>query len=330
MKKTTLLLAVLFAAARIHGAEWAPSLKTDEWAGPEPARPSAAEKVHGKRTSAGSSTLTASLLESSIPPGSAALTALGAFGPLGAYGPLSAVGPVGNSVWKPSAWMKMSGKWSSAASLLSELGGPLSEKGPLGRGGPLGDAYTSFPEIYKAGGTMAVLGPAGPLGALGVLGPLGPVGAHGFKAGADGGYSDNGRPVSQVSVPYGDGSARRFSLVEVVPSAAAVGRVNDTSLLITGELGKTGDSAAFNFLSREEQYISVAAVPEKQLDSFQLEIESEGKVIAVSDSVALINWAHFKLPANTRFTVKVKLGGSWHYLSHTYRLAVTGSTAYAQ
>ncbi|MDD2773532.1 MAG: hypothetical protein PHP45_07530 [Elusimicrobiales bacterium] len=314
MKKFAgLLLCLLSAFVRAQGAAQTPPL----------ARAGSSDSA--KKTS---SAITASMLESGSLPGAADMTALGAFGPFGAYGPLGTLGPIGNNSWNSSSWMNMAGKWSSTASLLAKPGGPLSDKGPLGRGGPLGDSYSSFPENYKAGGAWAVFGPAGPLGALGPLGPLGPLGAHGFKAGADGGYYDGEKSVAQVSVPYGNGSARTFGLVEVVTASSAKKAVNDTSVMILGELDRTGGMDSFKFISRENQYVSVVAVPEKQLDGFQLKVTQSGQTLAVSDSATLVNWAHFFIPANAQFTVTVRLGSTAQMLSHTYRLAVTGSTSY--
>ncbi len=252
--------------------------------------------------------------------------AFGVYGPLGAYGPLGTLGPIGNQTWNPSVWLKMVGDWSDLSNLLTQLGGPLSANGPLGKNGSLGDQYSNFPAKYRAGGAWAVVGPAGPLGALGPLGPLGPLGAHGFSIDEYGHYrNQSGRLMKSVSADYDGSRSREFFLFEVVDESSAKNSVNDTSVLILGEVARVGGEETFQFESPENGYVTVLVVPEKQLDDFSFSLISNGLRIAESAARRFINFAHFRVSAGARFQVKVKLRDTDQFLSHTYRLIVLGA-----
>jgi hypothetical protein len=266
-----------------------------------------------------------------------ALGALGSYGPLGAYGPLASLGGIGNNSWNPSQWFDSA----SVDTTWSMTQGPLSEAGPLGENGPLSDIYydgelfahNDFAQHLRGLGMFSVLGPLGPLGPLGALGPLGPNGAHGFGADRDGHYfNTEGDLQRKVSVWYDKGHTlkREYDLFERYTEAQAKCMTdNDTSFMVEGRISYVdGDyeTDAFEFTSATDQLVTIAVVPEKQLDDFDFEItDQHNNVLLSSDSGDLIDWAQMQVSAGTKLKVKVKLASSGHWLSKDYRLFVTGA-----
>jgi len=330
----TLTASVLSACSTPTGGPVAPqaaSLEADARAQAMVVTASSVEALDGRLDSVKPAVRTPAGAEIYLSPGSC----LGSFGPLGAYGPLGMLGPIGSNAWNVSYWLLPVGDWSDWSRKMTS--GPLSEKGPLGPNGPLSDDayYGTMPRIndfanqLKAGGVWGILGPLGPLGALGPLGPLGPVGAHGFETDRAGNYLRKGQVQRTVSVPYG-GSTRTYELFEQYSEERARKMEdNDTSFMVTGELRDQAEAGRFRFASRESQWVSVLVVPEKQLDDFDLELrDGAGRKLAVSQSRALIDFVQIQLPAGARIEADVRLRGTAHWLSHTYRLYVTGSTGH--
>jgi hypothetical protein len=166
--------------------------------------------------------------------------------------------------------------------------------------------------MYRASGSCAILGPAGPLGALGPLGPLGPLGAHG-RLGSHAGGTVN------VSGGAGDG---RFHIVEYFSSTR---RDYDTSFIAAGEVDSGGDDV-YAVTSPDNQVISVLVVPEKSLDAFGVTVSSSsGGLAARSEGLTAINWVTLQVGAGETVSVHVRLLGSMQWLSHSYRLIVTGA-----
>ena len=258
-----------------------------------------------------------------------AAPALSALGPLGCYGPLGTLGPIGSNAWNPTSFMDLVGGWDGFAKQLTAHGGPLSEAGPLGPHGPVGEAYAAMPAAFRVGGDFTVLGAAGPLGALGPLGPLGPMGAHGFKRDGLGRYLDKAGTVQrEVAVPYGTGE-RRYELVERYPGDTAAQLVdNDTSFMAEGAIDQADEADAYGMTSREAQAVTLAVVPEKQLDDFDLEVRDQaGKRLALSDSAAQIDFVQLRVAAGEKLTVRVTRRMHAHVLRASYRLVVVGATA---
>ncbi|MCM2277368.1 MAG: hypothetical protein NDJ89_04775 [Oligoflexia bacterium] len=264
---------------------------------------------------------------------------LGPFGPLGTLGPLGGFGPRGD--WRRGVALPAScGHWCD--SIRNSQEGPFSSHGPLGVDGPLGDSY--FDGALFAGnapatelrglGRWAALGPLGPLGALGPLGPLGPLGiGELLETDAHGNYRDrNGRLVRELRVPYSARRTRRYELVEVhTESTLRANPATDASFLVIGEIsqGERGEDR-YAFRSVEEQLVTLALVPEKSLDDFDLLVLDErGNPIAASDHAGMerIEWIQLRAPAGARLQALVRLRGSAQFLSHSYRLVVTPSTA---
>lgn len=275
--------------------------------------------------------------------GSDPLGALGSFGPLGAYGPLGEMGPVGDNWWNPSTWVDSAySSWGSEWDGKVD-GGPLTEAGPLGEKGPLSDVYfdgalfenNEVAQHLRGLGAYNVLGPLGPLGPLGALGPLGPVGAHGFGTAEGGSYVDTGGVVQRtVDLWYDEAHTekRTFELYEKYTEGYAKQMTdNDTSFMVEGRIAYAGggqyETDEFAFTSKSDQLVSVAVVPEKQLDDFDFEItDQKGNVLLKSDSDHLIDHAQLRVKEGTQLKVRVKLKDSGHWLGKTYRLYVTGST----
>lgn len=311
-------LAVLVLAAFLAGCARAP--------GVAPLAPGLAAAGFQAASKGGDWVVTASSVEATLP----AAPGLGDAGPLGAYGPLGLLGPIGSNLWNPSRYMDLVGNWEGWSRQLTQRGGPLSEKGPLGPLGPLGDGYPSLvPQPLAAGGAFTALGPVGPLGALGPLGPLGPMGAHGFKRDGLGRYVDGQGVVQRaVDVKWGEAS-RRYELVErYAGDTASQLADNDTSFLAEGAIDARDEADRYPMTSHEAQYVTIAVVPEAQLDDFDLEVvDGRGKRIAVSDSRGLVDFVQLRAKAGEKLEARVTRREHAHLLRATYRLVVVGSTA---
>lgn len=209
------------------------------------------------------------------------VSALGYYGPIGPYGPLGILGPLGDGAWNPELYVSGSFAWADWSEELTANGGPLSAAGPLGSGGPLNPSFwsedTSFVAHLQPGGLFAVLGPVGLTGALGPLGPLGPVGAHGYVREEGGEYwPESGEchdapegaeapPCRLIEVEWEAGGERFvYELFERYDeSHAARMEDNDTSFMVQGEVEVGGsDVDHFEMRSREDQWVTVAVVPE--------------------------------------------------------------------
>jgi hypothetical protein len=254
-------------------------------------------------------------------------SALGDVGPLGAFGPLGTLGPLGSNVWNPSAWVSAAGDWTEWS---ESIEGPLSADGPLGPDGPLGDRayFETLPSIndwakqLQSGGVWTVLGPLGPLGPLGALGPLGPAGGHGFASDDGGRYLHGERIVRTVRASW---QTDPFELVELYDETTAKSVAPDTSFIARGEI-RGGAVDGYPAKSQRDQVVTIAVVPEKQLDNFDLVVrDSTGAVLARSNSRRYIDWVQLRAPRGGRMTIEVSLAGSGHFLSKTYRLYVVGS-----
>ena len=332
-------LALLVAAVALVGCGRAPLAQAPVAGGAMKAQAadgwvvtaSSVEALKGRVTTVSPPVLT--------PPGAGALltaaSCLGDAGPLGAYGPLGVLGPIGSNAWNASKFMDLAGGWDGWAQQLTRQGGPLSEAGPLGPLGPLGAAYTTvMPKVsgyaahLAAGGLWTALGPVGPLGALGPLGPLGPMGAHGYKRDGLGRYVDEAGVVQRaVNVKWGNAS-RRYELVERYPGdTAAQLDDNDTSFMAEGAIDRKDEMDAYPMTSAEAQYVTLAVVPEKRLDDFDLEVvDARGKRIAKSASRGLVDFIQLRAGAGERLEARVTRRGPWHVLRASYRLVVVGST----
>lgn len=267
-----------------------------------------------------------------------ALSALGSYGPLGAYGPLATLGGIGDNSWNPSRWFDSS----VVDTTWSMTEGPLSEAGPLGEKGPLSEIYydgelfkqNEFARHLRGLGLWSVLGPLGPMGPMGAMGPLGPNGAHGFGADRAGNYfNTEGDIQRKVDVWYDKEHTvkREYELFERYTEAQAKSMTdNDTSFMVEGTTSYAGggdyEVDEFAFTSSSDQLVTIAVVPEKSLDDFDFDVcDQHGNVLLSSDASDTIDWAQLQVPAGTTLSVKVKLGGSGHWLSKDYRLFVTGS-----
>jgi hypothetical protein len=254
-------------------------------------------------------------------------SALGDYGPIGAYGPLGTLGPLGDNSWNSSYWISAAGDWSAWS---DKVDGPLSARGPLGPSGPLSDdAYNSLPAIndwakqLQAGGVWTVLGPLGPIGPLGPLGPLGPIGAHGYATDDHGRFVHDGEVMRTIQPDFAN---EPFELVEMYDEATAKAmKPNDTSFVVAGEIADS-ETDVYEAKSMRDQFVTVLVVPEKQLDDFDLEIDSsDGRKLAASHSSGYIDWIQLQAPRGGRMKIKVSLAASGHFLSKTYRLYVVGS-----
>ena len=295
------------------------------------------------------SSITPAIDNAKIPYGTAAdylsnSSALGYYGPLGPYGPLATLGPIGDNSWNVSYWISGMGDWSDWSQDMADLDGPLSAAGPLGQNGPVAEAQyygqadpgatlfatNDFAVHTRGQGIWTPLGPIGPLGALGPLGPLGPVGAHGYAANSNGQYLNNGQVVRNITIPFdNNGTVRSYELVEKYTESFAKSMTNnDTSFMVMGTSSSYSDEDVYTINSASNQLVTVVLVPEKQLDDFDLTIlDQNNNVVAVSNTGTFIDWVQLKVPAGKKLKVKVKCYYSGHYLSSTYRLNVTGSTA---
>lgn len=266
-------------------------------------------------------------------------SALGYYGPIGPYGPLGTLGPVGSNSWDVSYWISGVGSWAYWSDTLTALGGPLSESGPLGPNGPLSDtaydedlpAINDFAKQLQAGGVWTVLGPVGPLGALGPLGPLGPVGAHGYGTDSYGQYKDGSIIKREVNVAYNGGS-RTYELYEnyTEPFAKTMAN-NDTSFMLEGYIAYPySETDTFEFISGDDQYVTVLLVPMYTLDDFDLVIKDEnGNVLATANTYNYVDFVQLNnVASGTTLTVEVTLYSTGHSYIKDYRLFVVGSTSY--
>ena len=280
-----------------------------------------------------------------IPGGSAAfylssISALGHYGPLSAYGPLGTLGPVGSNRWNPSYWISAVGDWAEWSADFDVLG----PDGPLGQGGPVSAAQyygeadpgralfasNDFAVQLRGLGLWSVLGPIGPLGALGPLGPLGPVGAHGFERNADGDYTRDGQVVREIEVDFdGAGDRRTWPLFEYYPDADTVldGPTQDTSFMTRGVLNSRTRADVYRVRSAVDQLVTILVVPEKELDDFDIAVETPGARIVANTGYATMDWIQLEAPAGTELQIAIRQYWSGHYLSSSYRLIVVGSGA---
>lgn len=262
------------------------------------------------------------------------LSCLGYMGPIGPYGPLGMLGPIGSNSWNPSAWITAAGSWSAWETSVKVGGlsadGPLGDKGPISRDQYFGlenpgktlFATNDFAVHLRAFGIWAALGPISALGALGPLGPLGPLGSHGCKANANGEYVCGGKLTRKVEVTTKKGP-KTFELFEkYADSFAKKMKDNDSSFMVIG----SGNLNEYSFSSFSEQIISVLVVPEKQLDDFDLELlDGNKKIVARSNTPNYIDFIQLRVAKNSKWTARIKLKASYHFLSKTFRLFVIGS-----
>ena len=272
-------------------------------------------------------------------------SAMGYNGPLGPFGPLAGLGPIGDNSWNISYWINGIGDWSTWSESITKAGGPLSTEGPLGYHGPVAEVQyygidnpgrtlfetNDFAVHTRAMGVWSVLGPIGPLGALGPLGPLGPVGAHGFSSDSNGQYLYNGKVVRTITVSFDqNGTKRTYGLVEkYTESFAKTMSDNDTSFMVLGKSSSFSDIDSYSFNSSENQVVTITLIPEKGLDDFDIAVfDGENKLVATSNTLNMVEFIQLEVPAGKKLKVKVKCAASYHSLSSTYRLIVTGSTKY--
>jgi hypothetical protein len=310
--------------------------------------------------SADPATVQPPLRDSRIPFGTAAglLSAAGpfsAFGPLSSFGALGVLGPLGSDSWNPQQVL------GSLASLLNDTAVAGTCKDPLGYCGPLGVngagsevqffgkadpgktlfAQNDFAVHLRGLCYFSALGPLGPLGPFGPLGPLGPLSpaiwsSFQLELNSDGSMADylTKAIVRTLDLPFSPAENRTFPLFEVYAEAAATGaraRDLDTSFGVYGEIDMdaNGDpiSDTFTFVSSEQQLVTIAVVPEKSLDDFDLQLNStaSGTIVATSTSGLWMDWIQVQSAANEAFSITVSLGNSAHLLTKTYRLFVVGS-----
>ena len=275
-----------------------------------PAQAAALAPVVGGWHTKGAVLVTASSVEAAVQANPAllsgsAIEALSKDGPLGAAGPLSAYGAIGRQPWNPSFWMQKVGDWSKLSETLTENGGPGSAQGPLGDSGPLQHIDRADPAL-QAGGALTALGPLGPLGALGALGYLGQIGGHGLAQNDDGEFlAPDGGVQRTTTVKTADGE-RSYELFEFYGADHAKAMTdNDTSFMVRGKL-ETGASETFPFRSNDDQLVTLAVVPERLDDTFQIElVDAEGQVAARSDSQKYVNWIQLQVPKNEGLTARV-------------------------
>lgn len=267
-------------------------------------------------------------------------SALGYLGPISSFGPLGPLGALsGDSSWSTAIWNSMTGLTSSWTDYFNSISGPLSSSGPLGENGPYttgnyynGSVFTSneFAANTRNFGLWSILGPTGPLGAVGPLGPLGPIGATGYTTNANGSFVDSdNQVVTQVSVPYDPTTSRVFDLYEnYTQSYAESSTTNDTSFMVIGNLGASS-SNSYTINSGQDQIVSVLVVPNSTTVTnimFVGVYNSDGSLIALSNSLLYVNYVMFTAMANTAYTVKITQYAD--NLSSAYRLFVTGSYSY--
>lgn len=280
-----------------------------------------------------------------IPGGTAALylssiSALGHYGPLSAYGPLGTLGPVGSDRWSPSYWISAVDDWEDWSRDFDVLGpdGPLSEDGPVSPAQYYGEAdpgralfaSNDFAVQLRGLGLWSVLGPIGPLGALGPLGPLGPLGAHGLATDGAGNFVRGGQVVRSVEAAFDDGGAlRSWPLFEYYPDSDTVmnGPVQDTSFMTRGVLNSRKETDVYRVRSAVDQLVTVLIVPEKELDDFDIAVETPGARIVANTGYATMDWVQLEVPAGAELEIAVRMYWSGHYLSSSYRLIVVGSGA---
>lgn len=263
-------------------------------------------------------------------------SALGYLGSISQLGPLGPLGPLGTNAWNPSAWISGAYSWNS---YFSTINGPLSASGPLGQNGPYttanyyqGNVFSEnqFAANTRAFGLWSILGPIGPLGAVGALGPLGTIGATGLVRNPLTGQFVNGTGsvVRSLSVPYTTTTNRNFDVYEnYVQSFAMQMPDNDTSFMVEGSLG-FNSSNSYTINSSQDQIVTVLAVPDTTLMSDIIYVgvyTTTGKLIALSNSNAYINYVEFTAPKGSYI---VKITKSAYSLSPLYRLYVTGSYSY--
>ncbi|MBL6991522.1 MAG: hypothetical protein ISR65_17185 [Bacteriovoracaceae bacterium] len=267
---------------------------------------------------------------------------LGSFGVLGAYGPLGSLGPYSNdSILKAF-------DWSSFSDYLTKKNGPLSNYGPLGSKGPnilsTNEGYEMLESFNKTaanylamGGPLHILGPFGLLGVKGIMGPLGINGATGFKRDRRAGnFIDKAKQsVRTIKLEHLEfdheqlNSNKDFDLYELYESDFAQNMSgNDTSFGVISSI-RYYQEKSFEFNSKDEQLVSIAVVPEYQLDDFKLTltVENDGETTTIeTDSKTLIDFVVIKVKKNTKITATIELAQSWHFLSNKkFRLFVGGS-----
>lgn len=249
-----------------------------------------------------------------------------------------------------------------------QCSGVMGKDGPLGALGPLGSNYYRFRTDYGSngsglmghlyeGGMFAQLGAASHLGPLGALGPLGPVGGHLYRRDNDGNYLDRGQIVRKIAIPYDAQKLRTFDLYEMYTEqrAKAFARddVNDTSFMVLGELqgGSSPESDSFEFVSADQQFVSILVVPEvfswgtsflfgnyrfRDFDIRLVQLSSHGdREIAVAKENMLNDFIQILVPAGAKFRVTVftkfnlafdAWGPFWQSAPKSYRLYVTGGS----
>lgn len=258
---------------------------------------------------------------------------LTSYGPLGPNGPLQKYGPVGKNDWNPSQWIsgKNARAWNKTSQQITENGGPLSNFGPLGIMNPANIGNDFFPfwsmnRYLREGSSASILGPLGPHGVYGANGPLGPVGAHGFKIDPiSGSYLNAGKSVKEVSA----GSGKSYELVEHYSreQAWALSSKNklDSSFVLDGAL-PPGTNHDLKVNAQKETWISFLVIPERSSEKFAVElIDSQGKIVATSDSERMMNYVQIRVPAKTPLTVRVR--GVSEKASGNYRLHVVSAPA---
>lgn len=273
---------------------------------------------------------------------------LSAAGPLGALGPLAALGPIGNNWWNPSTAMDAVRDYQAFKKANKVAQNP---NNPLSKAGPLGDAYNGpafrqskgndFLLHLDALGVFAALGPLGPLGPLGVLGPLGPNGIHKFSRKSNGEYTKNVAVQRKFDAAWTDKETKSWPLFEMYDKLATARSTanQDTSFGAYGSISPSGKDYV-DFTSAEEQFVTVAAVPENALDALSLTIYSidkqNGKVkstLLTTGSMYYIPWAQIKVSPGTALRAEVSLSFSSRAMMSLgtvpipFRIYVVGSTS---
>lgn len=267
-------------------------------------------------------------------------SALGTKGPISAFGPLGLLGPIGTKTpIDPNYWVNILNVFLAPFSeYFSSFYGSNSTDSPLGHNGPYteknyyyGDLFleNNFAVHLRALGLWNILGTTGPLGPVGALGVLGPVGSHGFKSNSNGQYIDKQNNIvteTNILLDYND-NTRTFPLYEYYDNAYALSTSDlDTSFVTKGKLKTKASVDEYPINNTQDQILSILVVPINVLDHFNIELDdSNGNVIANSNSKDYINFIILTAQKNTSYTIKVSTEENSYY---GYFLYVTGSTKY--
>ena len=215
------------------------------------------------------------------------------------------------------------------------------------------------------GHPLGLLGPGGVDGPLGIMGPMGPNGAHGYQATQTGEYVNlAGETVRHMSIPWNKEELRHRELYEILNEESARGPVpQDTSFMVEGIVENNTTVDSYRIKPQRTEWVTFHAVPARSkvgpevlkelvrevqfkgrhaltarrlnhwnnralewFDQFSLEAyDSEGQLLASSESAEGPNWLQLRIPADFEVEIRVKCNRSWDDQHKPYRLFTTGS-----